>query len=475
MSNCPPYQATELTDLLFNCDTFELIVIQTAANGDETLVSTNLSCILDGKNPVVDVRAECVDKTLVFEFEDGRLLIIDMACLDTYVTWTENLNGSVTLISASGEYTVDVMSACKDIEQIFDVPEENNIVMCDVEGKAVKAPIRNVIESITLNYTQFIDGHGTTLKGEGTLVNPYQVDLEVCELELVDYNQQGLVAACIEKVGESPGRTVSMPAIKAGEGVTIQNTGRLDVNFCDKPEIPYDVDAKHLVCQGSGTKRMPVLQAGENVVIDEDGSINVPFDEPDNICASTQINYNSAAEDLVCLNGFSRRMPAINAGTNVTIDSNGKLSANFTAPPTNPNQRIGVVVLSNHDVGGSGTRYPSSINFQFQNDPYDFISISSNWVLFRGSGLVTATYQSGTKSRSGYWVGGKTETSVAGLPNIADGYPNDEFISDNAPKNVHASTLMMRVRSGDRIRFGGWSSSSVTMSMGEAVISFIED
>lgn len=323
MSQCPPYRATELTDLLFNCDTFVLTVIQTAANGEESVVSVDLSCILDGKNTVVDVRAECEDKSLVFEFEDGRLLPIDMSCLDTFVTWVHNDNGSVTFISAGGEYTIDVMASCDTIPQTFEVDENWNLVLCTPDG-AQKAPIKNVLESIEFQYTQFEDGHGTTLIGEGTFANPYKVDLNICELDHVDYAQDARIGAC---VGEN---TVTIPTIKAGSNVVIQPTGRLDVNLCDQIEIDYDPEASDLVCIGSGARRMPVIKAGDNVTIDPDGTLNVE-DQTTNPCARPMVDYDQNGDLLICKDGSALQMPAIHAGNNVSIDNSGKLDV--TIPP----------------------------------------------------------------------------------------------------------------------------------------------
>lgn len=316
MNSCTPYQASELTDVLINCCTNVLTVIQTAANGEESMMSADLTCLVEKFANVEDVRLDCETGILSLvlatseECPEERIITVDLTCIDTYVTWVDNGNGTVTFISHDGSETIGVMRDCAGIAHQPVTDPTDQIILCKSDGSTVKGSLEEVIGvgysicaldpfiapivpediiefGVCINGDEYKinieilknifsgnmeDGHGTALTGTGTEADPYRVDLATCELDTEIYNQNAVVTTCYD------GLSKNMPAIKAGDNVTIQIDGTLNVYAalppCDMPLINYNENATVVTCSSGDELRMPAIKAGDNVDIESDGTLN---------------------------------------------------------------------------------------------------------------------------------------------------------------------------------------------------------
>jgi len=386
MAHCPLPKSTELTDVLVDCDTNVLTIIQTSANGSESSQSVDLTCILPKTSYITDVSFDC----------DTGLFTI-----------TQVSDGPCTGGSCTETFTVSLacilehaMPACDDIPTSGVLPGDGEIVICTTNGP-IKVPPSALLPEFDCSELPTVccprpPDIGIIACNDGDLVVVPPTDLLTCDdipsvfpppadFEIVVCGGGSLIKIpphmsidcsnvpvvnppidpsylllCSEggmiKIPYDPDLTTPPTIdINEGEGIDIDvsvngshTTYTISSDLCEYPDKSQeDLDNADNVyfpiCIDGGNGKIPIsdlenefggnMVDGHGTALSGDGTVATPHKVDIALCELNLINYTPAATLGVCSGTLSERMPAIKAGNNVTIDADGTLNVNIPAPP----------------------------------------------------------------------------------------------------------------------------------------------
>lgn len=374
-NSCPFPKSSMVTDLLVDCSTNILTIIQTAPDGSEHSQTVDMSCILPQETHIDSASYDCDnDILIIIERTEGECggpdclttFTVDMSCIrdglmpscDNLVSVTPAPVGSELVVcTPGGAFKTEIAAIITELDCSLvppvccPRPPLAEFLVCN-EGEISRLPASDVFTCDDIPAAADLATDPTVVVCGSRGME--KVTIDKIQLSCADFPIQDPPPALYTLLACEGGNLISVPEIiargtdvVAGQGIDVgliagaeTDTFTITLDLCDLPTDTYanlsvPGPIYMAVCVGGLNYKMPYVESsggtvmadGTGTLLSGDGSVGDPYVVDLALCEVTDnVTYDESASIAACLVGSNIVMPAIKAGTNVVIDTDGTLN-----------------------------------------------------------------------------------------------------------------------------------------------------